>query len=160
MYRIEVTLRTKLLGEPAKHIRPLSEARYELLEPIPVRVLIRLIYFFTRFLQYSAIENGANALAEGFLFSVAAVLILSEAYRQTSNTSKRKMFVDDQLDDLNDAVDQMQNKMAKLDTFWEEDRKMKEELTEEMRRERERWVHFLCFLSPCTGGGWAYASND
>ena len=28
MYQTEVKMRTNLLGEPAKHIRPLSETRY------------------------------------------------------------------------------------------------------------------------------------
>lgn len=28
MYRAEVQLRTNLLGEPAKHVRPLSETKY------------------------------------------------------------------------------------------------------------------------------------
>ena len=37
-----------------------------------------------------AIENGANAIAEGFLFSVAAVLILGETYRSSRNQARRR----------------------------------------------------------------------
>ena len=47
-----------------------------------------------------AIDNGANALAEGFLFSVAAALILGESYRTSRNQSKRRDDVDDKLDGL------------------------------------------------------------
>ncbi|KAJ7188917.1 OPA3-domain-containing protein [Mycena filopes] len=78
LYRSEVKLRTNILGEPAKHIRPLSETR--------------------------AVENGANALAEGFLFSVAATLILGEAYRSNRSQTKRREGVDDQLETLTEQV--------------------------------------------------------
>ncbi|KAI0261800.1 hypothetical protein BC834DRAFT_894896 [Gloeopeniophorella convolvens] len=64
MYRYEVRLRTGLLGEPAKHIRPLSENK--------------------------AIENGANFIAEGFLFSVAAALIISETWRSSRSQSRQR----------------------------------------------------------------------
>ncbi|KAH7918568.1 OPA3-domain-containing protein, partial [Leucogyrophana mollusca] len=79
MYMGEIKLRTNILGEPARqHVRPLSETR--------------------------AIENGANALAEGFLFSVAALLILGESYRTSRNQSKRRDDVDDRLEDLTTSV--------------------------------------------------------
>ncbi|KAH7908367.1 optic atrophy 3 protein-domain-containing protein [Hygrophoropsis aurantiaca] len=89
MYMGEIKLRTNILGEPARqHVRPLSEAR--------------------------AIENGANALAEGFLFSVAALLILGEAYRTSRNESKRRDNVDDKLDDLAASI---QSLVDRVDGF-------------------------------------------
>ncbi|KAJ7736854.1 OPA3-domain-containing protein [Mycena metata] len=81
LYRSEVKLRTGILGEPAKHIRPLSETR--------------------------AVENGANALAEGFLFSVAAALILGEAYRSNRSQTKRREGVDEQLEALASQVSEL-----------------------------------------------------
>ncbi|KAF8177592.1 optic atrophy 3 protein-domain-containing protein, partial [Pholiota molesta] len=74
MYRYEVRMRTSLLGEAPKHIRPLSEVK--------------------------AIENGANALAEGFLFSVAAALIVGETWRSSRSQARRRDDVDEQLDAL------------------------------------------------------------
>jgi len=56
--------------------------------------------------QYStrAIQNGANALAEGFLFSVAAGLILAEAYRSSRSNTKRREDVDDRIEDLEERL--------------------------------------------------------
>ncbi|KAF8888265.1 optic atrophy 3 protein-domain-containing protein [Infundibulicybe gibba] len=88
MYRSEVKLRTNILGEPAKHIRPLSETR--------------------------AIENGANALAEGFLFTVAVSLILGETWRSSRNQSKRRDDVDDQLEDLDTRVAELTSRVDGL----------------------------------------------
>lgn len=47
-----------------------------------------------------AIENGANFLAEGFLFAVAAALILGETWRSSRSSSKRRDDVDEKLEDL------------------------------------------------------------
>ncbi|KAF8801428.1 OPA3-domain-containing protein [Phlegmacium glaucopus] len=88
MYRSEVKLRTNILGEPPRHIRPLSETK--------------------------AIENGANAIAEGFLFAVAAALILGETWRTSRNQSKRRDAVDDQLDELGTKVTEL---TARVDTL-------------------------------------------
>ncbi|KAJ7025905.1 OPA3-domain-containing protein [Mycena alexandri] len=85
LYRSEVKLRTGILGEPAKHIRPLSETR--------------------------AVENGANALAEGFLFSVAATLILGEAYRSNRSQTKRREGVDEQLEALTSQVSELASRV-------------------------------------------------
>ena len=60
-----------------------------------------------------AIDNGANALAEGFLFSVAAALIIGETWRSSRNQSKRRDEVDDQLEDLQTKV---QGLTTRLDT--------------------------------------------
>ncbi|TFK45942.1 OPA3-domain-containing protein [Heliocybe sulcata] len=88
MYRGEVKLRTNLMGEPAKHVRPLSETK--------------------------AIENGANALAEGFLFAVAAALIIAEQWRSSRSQTKRRDAVDDQLDDLKDRIGGMEERVNQV----------------------------------------------
>ena len=75
-----------------------------------------------------AIENGANALAEGFLFTVATGLILGETWRSSRNTTKRRDAVDDQLDELRENV---QGLNKKLDTMA---RQYEERMTEESMR--------------------------
>ena len=75
-----------------------------------------------------AIENGANSLAEGFLFAVAAGLILGEQYRSSRNQSKRRDTVDDQLDELKSSVEGLN---TRLDTLA---RQQEERLTEESVR--------------------------
>ncbi|KAF8734302.1 hypothetical protein AX14_003466 [Amanita brunnescens Koide BX004] len=88
MHRSEVKLRTYILGEPAKHIRPLSETR--------------------------AVENGANMLAEGFLFVVAASLIIGETWRSSRSESKRREGVNDQLDDLGTRLIELATRVDNL----------------------------------------------
>ena len=68
----------------------------------------------------SAIENGANALAEGFLFTVAAALILGEAWRSSRSQSRRRGDVDDQLDDLGTKVAELTTRVDGLATQLEE----------------------------------------
>jgi uncharacterized coiled-coil protein SlyX len=51
-----------------------------------------------------AIQNGANALAEGFLFTVAASLILAETYRSSRSNTKRREDVDDRIEDLEEQL--------------------------------------------------------
>ena len=75
-----------------------------------------------------AIENGANSLAEGFLFAVAAGLILGEQYRSSRNQSKRRDTVDDQLDELKSSVEGLN---ARLDVLA---RQQEERMTEESMR--------------------------
>ncbi|KAJ3514041.1 hypothetical protein NLJ89_g2602 [Agrocybe chaxingu] len=106
MYRSEVKLRTNILGEPARHIRPLSEAK--------------------------AIENGANFLAEGFLFSVAASLIIGETWRSSRNQSKRRDSVDDSLEDLGERIAALNTRVDDLVKVWEEER--------DAERQRHVWV--------------------
>lgn len=108
MHRVEVNLRTNLLGEPARHVRPLSETR--------------------------AIESGANALAEGFLFSVAAGLIIGEAWRSSRNQSKRRDSVDDALEDLQTKVFTLTEKIDELSTNFDERISEEKERTEEITR--------------------------
>jgi optic atrophy 3 protein len=111
MYRSEVKLRTNILGEPPRHIRPLSEAKC-------VVLFLRAHYFpiidpaninFSR-----AIENGANTIAEGFLFAVAAGLILGESWRTSRNQSKRSNNVDDRLDELHTKVTELTDRVDSL----------------------------------------------
>ncbi|KAG5642861.1 hypothetical protein DXG03_002038, partial [Asterophora parasitica] len=104
LYRTEVKMRTNVMGEPAKHIRPLSETR--------------------------AIENGANFIAEGFLFTVAAGLILGESWRSSRNQTKRRDNVDDQLDTLGTQVTELTTRVNEITTRWED----------ELRSEKQRCV--------------------
>ena len=89
MYRYEMRLRTGFLGEPAKHIRPLSEAKctYGALTGLaPCQSWNAL--GLTGILR--AIENGANILAEGFLFSVTLVFILGGTWLSSHSQSKQR----------------------------------------------------------------------
>ncbi|PIL33069.1 hypothetical protein GSI_04518 [Ganoderma sinense ZZ0214-1] len=123
MYQTEVRLRTNLLGEPAKHVRPLSETR--------------------------AIENGANTLAEGFLFAVAAGLILGEQYRSSRNQSKRRDTVDDQLDELKSSVEGLNTRLDALA------RQQEERLAEESTRHDELARILQRVVEIGLRGGWA-----
>lgn len=79
MHRIEMRLRSNLLasasasGEKTK-VRPLNEAK--------------------------AVTNGANALAEGFLFALAAALIMGESYRGSRSRAKQRDRTEDGLEEL------------------------------------------------------------
>ncbi|EMD34279.1 hypothetical protein CERSUDRAFT_117160 [Gelatoporia subvermispora B] len=123
MYRTEIRLRTNLLGEPAKHVRPLSETK--------------------------AIENGANALAEGFLFGVAALAILGESWRSSRKESKRRGNVDDQLDELQTKVQQLSEKVDAIATDFDTRSSEERQRNEELTRIMERIVEFGL------RGGWA-----
>ncbi|KAI0255169.1 OPA3-domain-containing protein [Lactifluus subvellereus] len=103
MYRYEVRLRTGLLGEPAKHIRPLSETR--------------------------AIENGANFLAEGFLFSVAAALIIGETWRSSRSQSKQRSDVNDSIEDLQTRVRELSTRLQRWEEVSVEEQKRTQELS-------------------------------
>ncbi|KAJ2991845.1 hypothetical protein NUW54_g8083 [Trametes sanguinea] len=109
MYQTEARLRTNLLGEPAKHVRPLSETR--------------------------AIENGANALAEGFLFAVAASLILAETWRSSRNQTKRRDAVDDSLESLQAKIEEMNKRIDMVS------RQNEERLAEEAMRHAYHALH-------------------
>ncbi|EJU05908.1 OPA3-domain-containing protein [Dacryopinax primogenitus] len=106
MYRSEVRLRANLLGENPKHTKPLSEAK--------------------------AISNGANTLAEGFLFAVAAGLILAESWRSSRNQAKRRDKVDDHLDELSGRISevqkQLEEKNSREDARWKEETLRNDEL--------------------------------
>ncbi|KAG9225766.1 hypothetical protein CCMSSC00406_0007776 [Pleurotus cornucopiae] len=107
-------MRTNLLGGPAVNIRPLSETR--------------------------AIENGANALAEGFLFSVAAALIIGETWRTSRNTSKRKDDVDDKLEGLETKVTELTTRVDLLAQKWDDQMQGERQRNDELARILERVV--------------------
>ncbi|KAF7791048.1 hypothetical protein EIP86_002008 [Pleurotus ostreatoroseus] len=123
MHRGEVELRTKLLGEPAKHVRPLSETR--------------------------AIDNGANAIAEGFLFTVAAALILGETYRSSRNQTKRREGVDDKLEELQSSLERLNSRVDNIsrdfDERWSDEKQKNDELARILERVVEIGLR----------GGWA-----
>jgi optic atrophy 3 protein len=81
-------------------------------------------------MRHSAIENGANALAEGFLFGVAALLIIAETWRSSRSSSKRRDLVDDTLEDLTTQVQELN---AKLDAFTKD-------IGERYEETNQRWV--------------------
>ncbi|VDB84540.1 unnamed protein product [Peniophora sp. CBMAI 1063] len=110
MHRSEIRLRTKLLGEPARNVRPLSEAK--------------------------AIDNGANFLAEGFLFSVAAGLIVAESWRSSRSESKRREGVADSLDDLRVRLDSIEARAVE----WEERARVAQDRQDELTGILERIV--------------------
>ncbi|KAI0781527.1 OPA3-domain-containing protein [Trametes elegans] len=123
MYQTEVRLRTNLLGEPAKHVRPLSETR--------------------------AIENGANALAEGFLFTVAAGLIIAETWRSSRNQTKRRDAVDDSLEALQASVEGLTKRVDSLSQVYEE------RLSEQAIRQDELARILQRVVEIGLRGGWA-----
>lgn len=80
------------------------------------------------FLQvHRAIENGANALAEGFLFGVAALLILGETWRSSRSQSQRRDSVDDQLEELSTKLEELSTRVdgfaGQYDERWEEEKR-------------------------------------
>ncbi|PVF98965.1 OPA3-domain-containing protein [Serendipita vermifera] len=81
LWRIEIRLRETILGETHGTVRPLNDAK--------------------------AIQNGSNFLAEGFLFSVAAGLIIAETWRSSRSESKRRVNVDDKIEDLEERLDRL-----------------------------------------------------
>ena len=109
LHRTEIRLRTNILGEPARHIRPLSESRWAW------RLASRNISNFT---SLRAVENGANFLAEGFLFTVAASIIIGEQWRSSRSQSKRRDTVDDQLQELSSEVFELRERTGGLETRW------------------------------------------
>ncbi|KAL1681077.1 OPA3-domain-containing protein, partial [Schizophyllum commune] len=127
MHRTEMRLRTNILGAtPSVPVRPLSETR--------------------------AIENGANAIAEGFLFAVAAALILGESWRTSVRGEKRRDLVDDALDNLREEVaslksdvERVQGTVQEVARGWEEERGRNDELTRILERVVEIGLR----------GGWA-----
>ncbi|KLO19673.1 OPA3-domain-containing protein [Schizopora paradoxa] len=114
MHRGEVQLRTNILGEPPKSIRPLSEAK--------------------------AIDSGANAIAEGFLFGVAALLIIGESYRSSRSQAKRRDVVDDQIDDLKSQVQGLSETVKKLEETFEERWTFEQHRNDELNRVLNRMV--------------------
>lgn len=77
-------------------------------------------------LHARAIDSGANALAEGFLFGVAALLIIGETWRSSRSQSKRRDSVDDSLEELRAKVTDMSTRLDTVlrnaDERWQEEK--------------------------------------
>ncbi|KAH9059244.1 OPA3-domain-containing protein [Lactarius vividus] len=121
LYRYEVRLRTGLLGEAptARHLRPLSETR--------------------------AIENGANFLAEGFLFAVAAALVVGESWRSSRSETRRRADVGEALEALQVRVGELGERLER----WEDASAEERERSRELARILDRVVDIGL------RGGWA-----
>ncbi|KAE8192352.1 hypothetical protein A4X06_0g739 [Tilletia controversa] len=104
MHRVEMRARSNLLGANTEHqkIRPLSESK--------------------------AIANGANAISEGFLFAVAAALIIGESFRSSRSNAKQRNRTEEAVEELRDSVKELAG-MVGLSV---------EELEERRRVRRER----------------------
>lgn len=72
-------------------------------------------------IQLRAIENGANFLAEGFLFTVAVSLIIGESWRSSRSQSKRRDTVDDQLMTLGQRIIELTDKVDGLEKKWDDE---------------------------------------
>ncbi|KAH9173069.1 OPA3-domain-containing protein [Lactarius sanguifluus] len=121
LYRYEVRMRTGLLGEAptARHLRPLSETR--------------------------AIENGANFIAEGFLFAVAAALVVGESWRSSRSETRRRADVGDALESLQVRVGELAERLER----WEDTSAEERERSRELARILDRVVDIGL------RGGWA-----
>ncbi|KAJ3569990.1 hypothetical protein NP233_g4694 [Leucocoprinus birnbaumii] len=128
LHRTEIRLRTNMLGEPARHIRPLSESR--------------------------AIENGANFLAESFMFGVAAAVIIGEQWRSSRSQSKRRDTVNDQLQELSSQVSELTERTSGLERKWDSEIEALRERNDELTRVMERiiWIGLR--------GGWTDVHNE
>jgi len=128
LHRTEINLRTNILGEPPRQIRPLSETR--------------------------AVENGANFLAEGFLFSVAVAVIVGETWRSSRSQSKRRDTLDDRLEDLGQQVVELTEKVDGLERKWGDEIAGIRERNDELTRVLERiiWIGLR--------GGWTDVHSD
>lgn len=69
-----------------------------------------------------AIENGANFLAEGFLFSVATALIISETWRSSRSQSKQRSDVNDSIEELRTRVHELGERLRTREEVAAEER--------------------------------------
>ncbi|CAE6442637.1 unnamed protein product [Rhizoctonia solani] len=97
----------------------------------------------------SAIQNGANGLAEAFLFTVAASLIIAETWRSNRSQARRRDSVDDQLEDLQDEVRELKSRLEAVTTGWEQ------KLEEESSRNNELSRILTRVVEIGLRGGWA-----
>ncbi|KAK0523155.1 hypothetical protein OC834_006011 [Tilletia horrida] len=93
MHRVEMRMRSNLLGANTEHqkIRPLSENK--------------------------AIANGANAISEGFLFAVAAALIIGESYRSSRSSAKQRNRTEEAVEEVRESLQEL---TRALGWSWEE----------------------------------------
>ncbi|GAA5910210.1 uncharacterized protein JCM6883_001113 [Sporobolomyces salmoneus] len=135
LHRAEMNLRVSLLGESPKHVRPLSESR--------------------------AIESGANFLSEGFLFTVAATIIIGETYRSRLSESKRRDAVRDSLESHESEIEELRERLKDVEVRYDDERNRSNELSnivehvvqiglkggfgagESLREGRENWERHL-----------------
>jgi optic atrophy 3 protein len=54
------------------------------------------------------------------LFTVAAALVIGESWRSSRNTNKRRVSVDDQLDELSQKVEDLRLDVQAVVNVWEE----------------------------------------
>jgi len=127
MYRTEMRWGTTLLGQTPKAVKPLSEAR--------------------------AIDNGANFIAESFLFTVAASLIIAETWRGSRKESKRREGVADQLEDLSMKVSQLEESLTSVGKTFEERIREEQGRSDELARILENIVNIGL------RGGWVAFQN-
>jgi hypothetical protein len=71
------------------------------------------------FLSRRAIDNGANFIAESFLFMVAASLIVAETWRSSNKESKRRENVTDQLEELTSQVQNLTEDLSRVSANFE-----------------------------------------
>ena len=71
-------------------------------------------------MPYRAIDSGATFIAEAFLFTIGAGLILAESMRSSRSTSKRRDAVDDELAELNSKVEDISSDLLAMVNVWEE----------------------------------------
>ncbi|KAG6375741.1 hypothetical protein JVT61DRAFT_2587 [Boletus reticuloceps] len=97
-------------------------------------------------------KNGANTLAETFLFAIAALLIVGESYRSSSKQSKQRDDVDEKLEGLMSAVERLQE--GKMEVEGALERTREEVEREQKRREAlEKVVERLVWAGVSAGSG-------
>ncbi|GAA5891557.1 hypothetical protein JCM5296_004257 [Sporobolomyces johnsonii] len=124
MHRAEMNLRVRLLGESPKHVRPLSESR--------------------------AIETGANFISEGFLFAVAASIIIGETYRGKRAEGKRRDAINDTLEAHEAQIKALQDRIL--------DERERRADAERRVRELEKIVEEVVIIG--LKGGFGAAADD
>ncbi|KAH8090463.1 optic atrophy 3 protein-domain-containing protein [Filobasidium floriforme] len=122
MHRMEARMRLGLYNAPLGDIKPLNETR--------------------------AIQNGANNLAEVFLFGVAATLILGETYRGSRKVANRRDTVDDKLDDLREDIERLQKR------WQEEEIELERRANEAEKRNAELQSIIQAVVDAGTRNGW------
>ena len=58
-----------------------------------------------------AISNGANAISEGFLFAVAALIIIGETYRGSRSRANERDNLRDEISQLSEQLDALNKKL-------------------------------------------------
>lgn len=126
LWKAEIRLRETILGEVHGAVKPLNDAK--------------------------AIQNGSNFLAEGFLFSVAAALIIAETWRSSRSQNKRKEGVDDRIDELETRVG---NLVALMEAMGEQMESIRKDMQVENARNEEISRVLLKVVDIGITGGWA-----